>query len=250
KVYVNDVLQKNDANTHDFTSPVVYTIVSPNGTSASYIVEAKREPVVTEAEILSYNIPALNVTGEVDTVNNTIYLLFPTGTDLTSKYVAEFKLTPYARLRENGKPQNSGVTANGFSDTLKLRVTAEDGATVSDYFVLSDMKPTIYKAELTNLVPSVNGTIDQGEMTIIFEVLSSTNVTDLTLSLDIHPDDATITIVEENSQQVSKPFENNVTKIDLSSPVKIKLTNVETGEAIYTLTKKILIRTFIMQFTF
>jgi len=65
----------------------------------------------------------------------TVYLTLPEGTPLVA-LKAKFEVSPKATLSISGVPQQSGVTANDFTNTVQIVVTAESGRTAT-YKVLA-----------------------------------------------------------------------------------------------------------------
>ena len=86
----------------------------------------------TEADILTFTIPN-QVEGSVN-ADTTVTITLPHGTDVTN-LVATFTLSEGAKAEVNGVAQESGVTANDFTNDVVYKVTAEDGSTFKDWTV-------------------------------------------------------------------------------------------------------------------
>ncbi len=70
--------------------------------------------------------------------SNYLTLTMSSSTNL-SNLVANFTSSPYSTVKLNGIVQQSGITVNNFTDTLKYVVIAEDGIT-RIYFVKVELK--------------------------------------------------------------------------------------------------------------
>ncbi|NJM15826.1 MAG: hypothetical protein HC896_11100 [Bacteroidales bacterium] len=184
---------------------------------------------------MTYDIPGSGVVSNIDDATKTIDLLFESGTDLSIALKPEFTLSKYATLREgtSSKPHRSGVTSLVFADTVVYKVTAEDGTTISYYNVMVDLMPGIVGASLTELVPSPLAAFDHQSFGVSFCVHPQTDVNSMLLSLDTYPGNATVKIVEEKGATVNKVFENNITRVDLSAPVKFEITDAKNRKTIY-----------------
>ena len=139
---------------------------------------------ITSFSFTTSSNPALlsDVVATIDSINNTISVTFPSGTDLTD-LVADFSITG-DYISVGGLVQDSGLTVNDFSTgPLTYVVVAQDG-TSRDYTVTANMLSWYQDAYLKasnsaagdqfgNSIASGSGTIVTGAM---FEGSSSTAI--------------------------------------------------------------------------
>ncbi len=106
----------------------------------------------TETEILSYSFGMPPQTGEaiIDSINQTVTVEVEYGTDLTD-LVTTFILSTGATATVGGVGQESGVTANDFTNSVTYIVTAEDGLTVQDWVVTVDIETGIHENSIRNI---------------------------------------------------------------------------------------------------
>lgn len=122
----NAAVQQSGVSANDFTDPVVYTVTAEDGSSQDYTVQVRMLSPYKEITAYSINGSSGNITGNTITVNLT------SGTDVTA-LVAEFTTTGQS-VAVGGFVQQSGLTANDFTNSVTYIVTAEDGSTF-DYTV-------------------------------------------------------------------------------------------------------------------
>jgi len=134
-VVVGSTAQVSGVTANDFTSDVTYTVTSETGVAQDWVV------TVTIAqnhatEFLTYTIPTGTET--IDSVNKTIDVAFPNGTDITA-LVATFTMSTGASAAVGATPQVSAVTANNFTSPVVYTVTAQDGVTTTDWTVTAEV---------------------------------------------------------------------------------------------------------------
>ncbi len=135
-VTVGGADQISGTTANDFTDPVTYTVTAEDGTEQEYTVTVMI--ALNDAkEITVYSFPAVpnpeldaEVTGTI--TGTDISLTVPYGTDVTS-LTAAFTATAES-VTVGGVEQESGTTANDFTDPVTYTVTAEDSS-VRDYTV-------------------------------------------------------------------------------------------------------------------
>jgi hypothetical protein len=139
RVLVGGVEQQSGATINDFTNPVVYTVFAEDGTSRDYTVSLT---LLNSAKaITSYSINGSN--GLINGSN--IIVNLPIGTDLTS-LVATFTTTATS-ISVGSVVQQSGLTANDFTNPITYSVTAADGST-ADYVVKINLEITILTSNI------------------------------------------------------------------------------------------------------
>ncbi|RED44627.1 MopE-related protein [Seonamhaeicola aphaedonensis] len=101
--------------------------------SQSFLLESC--PAFSNAtDFESYAMPQQTGNANIDSVNHTIDLNVPNGTDVTS-LLASFTLSNGATAEIMGVEQQSGVTSNDFTNTVTYVVTAEDCTTTENWIV-------------------------------------------------------------------------------------------------------------------
>jgi formylglycine-generating enzyme required for sulfatase activity len=135
--------QESGTTANDFTGPVTYTVTADDGTTQDYMVTVTIAPPRTEKEITAYSFTAADNTELNTTVTGTITgtdiaLTVPHGTDVTA-LVAAFTTTGVS-VSVGGTGQESGTTANDFTDPVTYTVTAEDSST-QEYTVTVTIGP-------------------------------------------------------------------------------------------------------------
>lgn len=194
-VYVGDVKQKSTETSNNFSSPITYTVKSPNDiknglAGKNYVVNIKLFAASTAKEITKFNFSSSTAQGEVgiiDEANKTITITANYATDVTSltklEVTSPFASTVY--LIKNGStvflPIQSDARSKYNLDTNNIvRVKAQDGSQV-DYTVVINSDKAVNSFTFTGLVPAPVGTIDYAASpkTITFNVLANTDVTKL-----------------------------------------------------------------------
>lgn len=172
---VGATVQESGVTANDFTSPLTYTV--DNGAiSNDWTVTVSELPPSTETEILTYTFPEAIETN-FNTVSSTIEVLVPNGTDVTA-LVADFTLSEAATATVGGVTQESGITANDFTNPVDYVVTAQDGSTTQTWTVtvVQGEPPCYFSLELYDsygdgwnggvLDVYVNGQLHTGGLTI------------------------------------------------------------------------------------
>lgn len=107
----------------DFTSPVTYTVTAEDGTTKSYTVTVTIAPeaLSTEKEVTAFSFANSGVTGEVNTLGNTVTLSVPYGTDITA-------LVPTISLSDGASVSPLSNVPQDFTNPITYTITAEDGS--------------------------------------------------------------------------------------------------------------------------
>lgn len=239
-VKVQNVLQISGLTENNFTDAIVYTITSPNGQSKSYNVRLEKDIMKTEALIYSFEIPSLNVKAAIDQDAKTIRFMLPFATDTTVGYKLAFTKSDLSTVKRSSQVLTSGQTSIRLNKPLKISVLAEDIAFTKVYNLSVFYSVGISSASFSNLNPSPVATFNYNTNTIEIKVLKGTNISATSLNLKSYPINAEMTVVEENGNAVDKPFVSGVTILNLSKPVKIKVSDPDLGEVTYTLSVIIL----------
>jgi hypothetical protein len=209
-------VQESGVNVNNFTNPVTYTVTAEDGiTVREWIVTVSVAPN-TETEILEFGFGIPPQTGDatIDATNHTVNIEVENGTDITN-LIAEYILSDGASAKVGEVVQESGVTANDFSNSVTYLVIAEDGATTKEWVVTVSVAPN-NETEILEFgfgIPPQTGEslINPDTWTIQIEVESETDLTNLI---------ATFTLSEGATAKIGEVMqENGVTPNDFSSLV-------------------------------
>ncbi|MBN1497416.1 MAG: hypothetical protein JXA07_11640, partial [Spirochaetes bacterium] len=142
-VTVDDFEQESGVTANDFTDPVVYRVTAEDGSTQDYTVQVRMLSPYKDITAFSIN----GVNGVINDTNITVTL--PYGTDVTA-LIAEFTTTGQSVSVES-VVQQTGVTANDFTNPVVYTVTAED-TSINEYSVT-------VQTDLLGLVSHFAGTI-------------------------------------------------------------------------------------------
>ena len=127
---VNGTAQQSGVTLNDFTAPVTYTVVAADDSTQDYTVTVNVAPnnwkTITAFDFIGVD----DVVEIVQSPYYTIAAQVPWGTDVTALVAAFTATGPLVTV--NGVSQESGVTANDFTEPVVYRVTAADD-TYRDY---------------------------------------------------------------------------------------------------------------------
>ena len=167
--------------------------------------------LISEKAILSYSINGVN--GTIDTVNHTVTLTLPYGTD-RSNLVATFTLSVAATAKVGTTPQESGTTPNDFTNPVTYTVTAEDGST-QDWVVTVNLEAASSEKDILtfNIPGQVSSTIDAVAGTVEVVMPYGTIVTNLTPNITVSQY-ATINPASGVAQDFTNPVVYTVTAQD------------------------------------
>ena len=229
-VYIDSVLQISDVTINDFSVPLIYSVVSPNGISkdrtvvVDYLPNTEHELFIY-AFLTNYN-PNLSdnligvFNGQIVTVEA------PIGTDV-SNLIATFYLSDNAIAIVNGVVQQKNVTPNDFSEPILYVIQAENGDT-SHYIVK------------VNLKTSESEYLNQSEIEMFPNPATDQIIVAINYELN---EESFVRIFDINGQQViHHNFQNQkLIEIDVSAlPEGIYLVKIQTKEGMEV--KKVLIQ--------
>jgi hypothetical protein len=220
-VKVGAVPQTSGTTQNNFTSPVVYTVTSSDGTSSTYTVTVTVAPVSANA-ITSYTISG--VAGTINETAKTIAVTLPNGAPVTA-LVATFT-TSGTTVKVGTALQTSGTTPNNFTGPLAYTVTAGDSTTAT-YAVTVNVSLASAKAISAYALTGVTGTINEAAKTITVTVPSGT---------DLLAQVATFTTTGASAKVAGKLQTSGTTANDFSSPVTYTVTAADNTTSSYLVT--------------
>jgi len=122
---IGETSQVSGETANDFTNPVTYTVVAEDGTPQNWVVTVTqaRNPAnaITTFSFAKQKDPAV-----INAENHTVQIQVENSTNLSS-LVATFTLSPNATAKIGTTVQESGVTANDYTNPVIYTVLAEDG---------------------------------------------------------------------------------------------------------------------------
>ncbi|MBT4265091.1 MAG: hypothetical protein HOD85_12875 [Deltaproteobacteria bacterium] len=135
-VEVDFIVQINGETANDFSNPVIYRVVGPDGSIQDYTVTVIVAPNSASKDITAFSFTDANAaltSTVIATISGTeITATVPFGTDVTA--LVPIFTTNGSSVEVGGTAQISGTTANDFSSVVTYRVTA-DNSTAQDYTV-------------------------------------------------------------------------------------------------------------------
>ncbi len=165
-----------------------------------------------------------NVTGTINETSKTIAVTVPYGTSVTA-LVATFDTTG-ASVSVGGTVQNSGVSANNFSNPVIYTVTALDGST-ANYTVTLTVAPSSAKAITTYSLSGWAGSINEATKSISVSMPSGIGVTALV---------ATFATTGTSVSAVGTVQVSGTTANDFTNPVTYTVTAADGSTVNYTVT--------------
>ncbi|MDD2402222.1 MAG: cadherin-like beta sandwich domain-containing protein, partial [Clostridia bacterium] len=201
--------QESGITTNDFTNPVTYTVTAEDGTTTKDWIVTVTEAPSDEAEITAYSFAEQTGVATINSGAGTIGIEVANGTEVSS-LVATFTLSEGATAEIGATAQESGTTANDFTNPVTYTVTAEDGTITKDWVVTVTEAPSD-EAEITGYSFAEQtgaATINSGAGTIGIEVANGTEVSSLVATFTLS-EGATAEIGA--TAQVSATTANNFT---------------------------------------
>lgn len=126
-VKVGTTVQTSTAIANNFTSPVVYTVIADDTSTAAYTVTVTIAPNPAKA-ITSFSFVGFSGSGRtINELDRSIALVLPFGTDIKN-LTASF-ITSGTIIKVGTTVQTSGTTPNDFTNPLLYIVSAADGTT-------------------------------------------------------------------------------------------------------------------------
>nr|MDA3909901.1 T9SS type A sorting domain-containing protein [Bacteroidales bacterium] len=154
--------QVSGVTANDFSSPVTYSVTAEDGTTTQpWVVTVTEAVIYTETDIVSYTFPEATSAATIDATEKTVDIEVAWNADLTA-LVAEYELSYGATAAIAGTDQESGVTANDFTDPVIYTVTAEDGTTNTEWTVTVSVQDIPLGATCAD--PYTYGTINDPEV--------------------------------------------------------------------------------------
>lgn len=219
-VMVNGVTQTTGISLNNLSSPVIYTVVATDNTTAIYTVTVTVAANFAKS-MTTYSLAG--VAGVIDETNKAIAVTLPNGTNVTA-LVATFTHTGTGSLLVVGLSQVSGNTQNNFTYPVDYTVTAADLSTAT-YTVTVTVAHNADKAVTAYSLNSVAGTIDENAKTITVTMPNGTNVTALVASFTTTGAGVKVNNVEQTSGTTANNFTSSVPYI---------VTAADTTTATYT----------------
>jgi hypothetical protein len=125
RVTVDDTEQQSGVTINDFSEPLTYIVTAEDGSTAGYVVEV-RETLSGEKSLTSFSLQCPGTAAVIDEAHRVVHARVADGVGLSS-LVAVFSTTG-AAVRVEGRLQESGSTANDFTNPVEYEVIAEDGS--------------------------------------------------------------------------------------------------------------------------
>jgi hypothetical protein len=227
-VKVGNAVQMSGVSKNDFSSPVTYTIVAADGSTANVIVTVVVGPNTAKA-ITSFKLGS--VSGVIDQLAHTITVSLGAGAAVNA-LMPSFATTGVS-VSVNSHPQISGNSTVDFTFPVTYTVTAADGSS-QDYTVTVTSGAATSKSitQFALLVggTSVTGTINQNSKTINVTVPMGTNVTALVV---------TFAFIGMSVSVNGNPQMSDVNAQNFTQPVTYVVTAADGTTASYTATVSI-----------
>jgi hypothetical protein len=206
-VKVGAKTQVSGTTGNNFSSDVVYTVKTTNGTTQDYTVIITALPDNAN-ELTSFSFPALGVKGIIK--ENAISVNVPYGTDATN-LAAGFVTTGKA-VKVGSKAQESSVSTNDFSSPVTYTVSAADGSTsVYEVTVAVSSKSTNVLFSFAIVNPEAAGVIDESAKTISLTVPYGTDLGALVATFETSGDSVTVGEKTQTNAATVNNFTNPVT---------------------------------------
>ena len=207
KVSVGGVPQTSGEGSHDFTTPVLYTVTVSMEDTQSYRVIVEVAPPDSRKAITSFM--ADGNTGIIDEANKTITL--ETSAPHPWLWTTTFTTTG-ALVKNNGTTVISSTDVLNYEAPVTLTVVAQDGSS-TDYTVTVKARPSSTKVLNSASVGGVQSTINHDTRMISVTVPSSADLSALTLEAD----------TSAAAVQVNAVAFTNGEKYDFTKPATLKL---------------------------
>jgi len=133
----------NPATTHNFSSPVTFTVTAQDGSTAAYVVTVVPRAINNDKKILTYTF-SVATSSTINESAKTVDVWVPWATNLNG-LVASFTLSSGAEMTHSEDVQmlqTSGVTPNDFTTPVAYTVWSESCTSV-EYFVTVHITPDV-----------------------------------------------------------------------------------------------------------
>ena len=210
---INTVLQISGSTPNDFTNPLTYTIISSGAAFTQEWLVTVSLALRTETDFLSFSFIEQSGPAIINKDNHTIQIEVAFSTELTG-LVATFSLSEGASASVNNESQQSGVTANDFTNPVTYTVTAEDGTTTQDWTVTVNISPNTETDFLSfNFAEQSDpAVVDSENHTVNIEVVFGTDLTELVTTFTLSPGArAEVNSIVQESGVTVNDFANHVT---------------------------------------
>ncbi len=225
RVTVGGVEQQSGVTPNDFSKPVEYLVECSDGSCAAYTatVVVLQRPSEQKA-ITGFSFLQPPVTGVIDEAQHRISAVVPRGMDV-SALVANYTTTGLS-MHVAGTEQDSGVTANDFTDPVAYVVSAEDGSTQT-YVVTVAEAPSQEKAmtAFTVQAPGAATAIDEERKIIRVRVAEGTALSSLA---------AVFTTTGTEVRVGGVPQQSGVTVNDFTTAVAYEVRAEDGTSTVYT----------------
>ncbi|MEP2024747.1 MAG: T9SS type A sorting domain-containing protein [Reichenbachiella sp.] len=204
----------------DFTNAVTYTVTAEEPTVAVDWIVTVMEAASNETDILSFELADQTGSAIIDATNHTVSLEVVYGTDVTS-------LEPTVSLSTGASISPTG--AQDFTETVSYTVTAENSSDTQVWLITVSIAPNSATdiLEFSMAGQTDPATLDQTNHTIMIEVTSETDITNLTPTITLS-DGASIS--PSGAQDFSSAFTYTVTAEDGTNQDWIVTVTVEVSQ--------------------
>jgi hypothetical protein len=224
-VTVGVTAQESGVTENDFTNAVTYTL-----TKGEVVVEYTVTVTVlkdTAKALTAFSLAEQVEAAVIDEQAHTVAVAVPHGTDV-SALVATFTVSAEAAATVGAVAQESGVTANDFTNPVTYRVTAEDES-FQDYVV------TVTVNAATNDITAFSVPGQEGEAVI--DAAAHTVAINVPHEVDASALVATFALTAGASAVVGAVAqESGVTANDFTGPVVYTITGADAAEQAWTVT--------------
>lgn len=152
KVYVENTLQESGVTANNFTLPLAYTLKAPDNSTNEWTVNITQVYQATYFQTFT----AQNQDGAtaINYKDNTIEIQLPAETDITN-LITFFNVPPGVKVFVGNTEQQSGVTANDFTQPIFYTIRGTDGSTANWTVIISNATDISDKEKLTlNIFPN------------------------------------------------------------------------------------------------
>jgi len=213
---VAGVDQLSGITANDYTNPITYRITAEDELTFQDWVISVQEAAAESPEFTSYSfgVPPPDRRDDINPTTKTVDIKVEYGTVVTA-LVASFSIPEGASATVGGADQETGVTANDFTNPVTYLITAADGTTVQEW-VVTVLVAALNEADFLTfgfgMPPQTrDAVINPVSHTVDIEVESGTDVTTLSASFTLS-EGATVKVGEVEQ-------ESGVTTNDFTSPV-------------------------------
>ena len=150
-VKVGSTIQTSGTTTNDFTSPVVYTVIAPDGLTANYTVSV----TVLPPSLDDFDFFSIPVGGIIDQGVGAVALTVPARTDITNM-AASFVTTNTTIVTVGAAVQTSGTTTNNFTSPViyTMNTLTPLGGVSKNYTVTVTVAPGLLNLPMTGQLTS------------------------------------------------------------------------------------------------